>query len=262
MRVEILGEGDPEIAVVGGIHGDEPSGVGAVEHFLDERPDLARPVAFVLANERAVERDERYVEADLNRSFPGDPDGQSYEVRLARELGEAIGDCVTLALHSTQSYEGMFALVDVVDDLTREICPRLSVDAVVETGAADGRIFESVPDTIEVECGLQGSETAARNAIQITREFLAATGALPDGETPHQRDLPVFRLGDPIPKAAADRYEVFAENFEEVVAGERFAAADGEAVVADRDFHPVLMSAYGYEDVFGYTAERIGTLSG
>jgi hypothetical protein len=74
--------------------------------------------------------------------------------------------------------------------------------------------------------------------------------------------LPVFRLGDPVPKQAAEEYEVIAENFEEVLAGETFATADGEAVVADEAFHPVLMSAYGYEDVFGYTAERVGTLSG
>ena len=168
---------------------------------------------------------------------------------------------MTLALHSTRSYERLFALVDEVDDLARRVCPRLSVDAVVETLAREGRIFESVPDTIEVECGYQGSERAAENAVRVTREFLAATGALPDVETPRQTDLPVFRLGQAIPKTEADEYEVYAENFEEVVAGERFASAGGEGVVADEDFHPVLMSAYGYEDVFGYTAERIGTLS-
>lgn len=31
-----LGDGEPEIAVVGGIHGDEPCGVNAVETLLDE----------------------------------------------------------------------------------------------------------------------------------------------------------------------------------------------------------------------------------
>jgi hypothetical protein len=167
---------------------------------------------------------------------------------------------VTLALHTTQSYGGLFALVDEIRDLARDICPQLAVDAVVETSHAEGRIFEVAPDTVEVECGYQGSDQAARNARQVTREFLAGTGALPDEETPHRTNLPVFRLGNPVPKIAAQEYEVFAENFEEVLAGEQFAAADGEAVIADEDFHPVLVSAYGYEDVFGYTAEHIGTL--
>jgi len=69
------------------------------------------------------------------------------------------------------------------------------------------------------------------------------------------------RLGDPIPKAEADEYEVCAENFTEVVAGEQFASADGEAVVAKEEFHPVLVSADGYDDVFGYTGELVGTMS-
>ena len=262
MRVETLGDGEPEIAVVGGIHGDEPAGIAAVEHFMETRPNVARPVKLVLANEEAIKRGVRYVESDLNRSFPGRADGESHEVRLAHAIGEEVSDCVTLALHTTQSYGGMFALVDEIRDLACDTCPRLSVDAVVETGHAEGRIFEVAPDTIEVECGYQGSDQAVRNARQVTQEFLAATGALPDEETPHQTDLPVFRLGDPVLKTAAQEYEVFAENFEEVLAGERFAAADGEAVIADEDFHPILLSAYGYEDVFGYTAERVGTLSG
>ncbi|WP_123537555.1 M14 family metallopeptidase [Halosimplex salinum] len=262
MRVETLGDGEPEIAVVGGIHGDEPAGVRAVEGLMEERPAVAEPVKLVIANEEAIERGERYVEADLNRSFPGRADGQSHEVRLAHALGREVSGCLTLALHTTQSYGGMFALVDEVRDLARRICPRLSVDAVVETGHAEGRIFEVAPDTVEVECGYQKSEQAARNAGQVAREFLAAAGALPDEETPHQTELPVFRLGDPVPKTAAQEYEVFVDNFEEVLAGERVAAADGEVVFADEDFHPVLLSAYGYEDVFGYMAQQVGTLSG
>jgi len=260
MRIETLGEGDPEVAVVGGIHGDEPCGVHAVEQIIDEQPEVDRPVALVVANEEAVEQGTRYVETDLNRAFPGDPDGASHEVPLAHAIDEAIGDCTTLALHSTQSYEELFALVDEVDDLTHGVCPRLSVDAVVETGAKAGRIFDAVPRTVEVECGYRGSERAAANAVQVTREFLGATGALPDADHHRDAEIPVFRLGDPIPKEAADEYEVYAQNFQEVFAGEAFAAADGEAIVAEEAFHPVLMSAYGYEDVFGYTAERVGTL--
>ena len=100
---------------------------------------------------------------------------------------------------------------------------------------------------------------AVENAIAVTEEFLRATGVLPGG-TIQRPKLPVFRLGDPVPKRAAERYEVFAENFQEVAAGEAFAAVDGESVIAGEAFHPVLMSSYGYDDVFGYTAERAGTL--
>jgi hypothetical protein len=261
MRVETLGEGSAEIAVVGGIHGDEPCGVNAVETLLEERPAVDRPVKCIVANEAAIERDVRYVEEDLNRAFPGDPDGSTHERRLAHHISLEVADCQVLSLHSTQSYGGTFALVNRVGEYERRICPRFSVDTVVETcDFTGGRMFEVVDRLVEVECGFQGSEAASENAILLAREFLAATGALPDYETPHQHGLRVFRLTEPVHKAAAAAYEVYAENFEQVPAGHTYASAGDRSYVAEEDFYPVLMSAYGYEDVFGYAAKQVGTL--
>jgi predicted deacylase len=264
MRIEQLGDGPPEVAVVGGIHGDEPCGVHAVQTVLSEAPAVERPVAFVVANEAAVEREARYVETDLNRSFPGESESDVHERRLAAELGEIIAECETLALHSTQSYGGAFALVSSFGAFERRVCPQLSVDTVVDTsGFTNGRIFASAPRTVEVECGYQGSATAAENAVELTWDFLAATGALPDRHG-HESggSLPVFELARRVPKASGERYEVFVENFERVDAGEPFAAVDGEELIADETFYPVLMSAYGYENLFGYAADQIDRIEG
>ena len=62
----------------------------------------------------------------------------------------------------------------------------------------------------------------------------------------------------PIPKPAGTEYEVFVENFELVEAGTAFAAVDNEPLYAEEDFYPVLLSPYGYEDIFGYVAEDVG----
>lgn len=266
MRIEQLGEGEPEVAIVGAIHGDEPCGASAVEHFLEKPPTVERPVAFVLANEEALAAETRFLEEDLNRAFPGDAEAETHEGRLAARLTEAIGECRTLSLHSTQSYGSPFAIVDGVGEFARAVTPQMTLDAVVDAGAFDrGRIFEGIPETIEVECGFQGSAAAAENAISLTREFLVATGVLaPEStgtESRDQRDpLPVYRLEDKVPKTAADRYEVHVENFEEVAAGEVFASADGEPIRAPDPFYPVLLSAEGYADQFGYTARYVESL--
>jgi predicted deacylase len=219
-------------------------------------------VKFVVANERALERGVRYLDEDLNRAFPGDADATGHERRLARRLLAEIDGCTTLSLHSTQSYANPFALVDTVDLETAAICARLPVDAVVETAAyADGRLI-SYPGTIEVECGLQGSELAAANARSLVEAFLVSTGVLdPATEGAADVDIPVFRLTDRVPKSPADDYEVFVDNFERVPAGVPFAAADGDDHVAEEPFHPILMSAEGYRDVFGYAGERAGRIA-
>ena len=266
MRIEQVGEGTPEIAVVAAIHGDEPCGVRGIERLLAEAPAVERPVKFVVANEAALERDVRYVDEDLNRAFPGDPDADTHERRLADALAREVRDCTTLSLHSTQSYAEPFALVDTVDAVARSVCPYLPVSVLVETEAeSDGRLIE-YPHVVEAECGLQQSEQAADNAVELIRGFLRATGALADDAEPvaddDRDDVTVYRLGNPVPKNGADDYEVFAENFERVSEGEAFAAADGEELVAAESFYPVLMSAYGYENVFGYRSQRVGVLDG
>ena len=266
MRIEVLGDDEPEVAVVGGIHGDEPCGQRAVEHFLDDPPAVERPVAFVLANEEALEAGVRFLDEDLNRAFPGDHDADTHEGRLAARLADAIRDCTTLSLHSTQSFGEPFGIVNGIDDFAREVAPTLPIAALVDAAGFDaGRLFHAVPRTIEIECGFQGTAEAAANGVEVTEEFLDATGVLPGSWTPSS-DLPepgsldVFRLEDRVPKRPGSSYDLHVANFELVASGEPFAATDGQPVHAEADFYPVLMSAEGYEELFGFTASFAGTL--
>jgi succinylglutamate desuccinylase len=259
MRVEQLGSGEPEVAVVGGIHGDEPCGVGAVRALAGEAPPVERPVKLVVANERAVERGERYVDADLNRSFPGDATAPEHERRLAAEVAAELDGCTVLALHSTQSHAAPFAVVDGLGETAERLPPRLPVEAVVDTASfVDGRLFAADAEVVEVECGRQGSPAARATAERVARAFLAATGALPHEDS--RRSVPAFRLVRKIPKEPAEGYEVLAENFQRVAEGEPFARAGGRELVAEAPFYPVLVSANGYDAVFGYAADRVGAV--
>lgn len=256
MRIEQLGDGEPELAILGGVHGDEPCGVHAIEQLLDDDPVVDRPVKCVIANERALDRNKRYTETDLNRAFPGDPDGDDYETRLAHELVDELHGCTTLSMHSTQSYSRPFAIVEKADPLTEMIGPYLSIDAVVEAGPETfANALVGYVDVIEVECGKQGSEQAADNAVELVREFLQVTGAI-DGDLDPAGALPVFELTEPIPKADGTEYAVTVENFQRVESGEPIATIDGHEIVAEKPFHPVLMSKEGYDAQFGYRAEK------
>ena len=258
MRIEQLGEGDPEVAIVGAIHGDEPCGARAIERLLADDPDVQRPVKLIVANEEALERGVRYVDADLNRSFE-DPSTDALEHALARRLADELAGYTVLSIHSTQSYGEPFGIVDGVDEPVPSICPYLSLVALVDIDdVSDGRPFALEADMIEVEAGFQGSAAARENAYRLAREFLTATDVLPGWTV--GRDLPVYRMGPAIEKPPGGGYEVFVENFSRVGPGQAFAAADGQELAAEEPFYPVLMSSGGYESIFGYAGDRIGTL--
>lgn len=254
MRVDQLGEGEPAVAVVGAIHGDEPCGGHAVETLLDESPAVERPVKCIIANERALDRNVRFVDTDLNRAFPGDPEASEYERRLAADLLAELQGCATLALHATQSTARPFAIGSEIGPLARRVCPRLSIEAVVEAGPCVDTALGAYVEAVEVECGRQGTAQACESAERLVREFLGVLGALPP-TTEQTGSVPVYRLNHPIPKPPATEHAVHVPNFEEVAQGETYATSDDVALVAEEQFHPVLLSAAGYETQFGYAAE-------
>ncbi|MFW5965720.1 MAG: succinylglutamate desuccinylase [Halodesulfurarchaeum sp.] len=258
MRIAQLGTGKPELAIIGAVHGDEPCGVAAIDHLLESTPVVDRPVRLIVANEAALEAGVRFIDADLNRSFDYVTPA-AHEAPLAEKLRQAIKGMTVLSIHSTRSTADPFAIVSGLDEGVGAIVSRLSVEAVVDAGPpSEGRIFDTTSTVIEVEAGRQGSEDAARNAIRIAEEFLQATGALKGGREPIGH--PLFELGEAIQKPPANRYAVHAKNFTRVEEGDVFASADGEGILADRTFWPILLSAGGYQDIFGYRGEKLGTV--
>ena len=74
--------------VVGGVHGDEPSGYRAAEHVANWRVQTGRLVVVPHANVPAIERGSRHDGVDLNRQFP--PRGGDCYTRLARAIWRMI----------------------------------------------------------------------------------------------------------------------------------------------------------------------------
>jgi predicted deacylase len=255
---------EPAVVVVGGIHGDEPSGVAAIHRVLGDGLDLDRTVAFVEANPAALAADRRYLDVDLNRVFPGDPDSGDHERRLAADLCSLVGDRPALSLHSTHSQPEPMALVSRDHPRAQEIAARLPTPSVVdETAAVDGALSEC-GSVVTVEAGCQHTEAATATAERFVRAFLQVTGALP-GEPPaadptfYTLDAPVEKPDDAPERVACSRlFELRAENFGQVDRGEVWAEVDGEELVADDPFVPILMSECGYQDIFGYRGRVVG----
>jgi succinylglutamate desuccinylase len=265
VRVETLGVGTPEIAVVGGVHGDEPCGQVAIDRFLDQDPDVDRPVRFVVANEEALSLGRRYVETDLNRVLPGDPESDVHEERLAAELLAVVEGCTPLGIHSTRSYAEPFGVFADPTPAKRRLFRRMNVSAVLDTtGLSSGRCVDH--GFLDVEVGLQGTDQAADNAVACIESFLAATGALESDaplaatETEAETETTLYEVTDIIEKEPESEYRFLAENFEWVEDGEVYAERDGEPMIADEAFVPALSSSDGHATILGYRTRPAGVL--
>lgn len=258
VRVETVGSGEPVAAAVGAVHGDEPCGVRAIERLLAADREFERAARLVVANERALAAERRYVDADLNRSFPGDPDADAHERRLAHELLAAVEGLPTLGFHATVSTDRPFGTVADLTPTKRRVFRALPVAEVADfTGVVEGRSV-NLPGFLNVEAGYQGSAAAADNAYACLVAFLRELDVLPGAPSPSEPTH--YRVQRLVRKEPGVSYEFHAENFERVAAGEAYATADGEPMTAEAPFWPVLMSADGHETLLGYAAERVGPL--
>ncbi len=88
-----------KVLIVGGMHGNEPLGVGIVRR-LQKQP--IKNIDAVLANEPAIATNCRFIGADLNRSFPGERTSKAYEqCRAAELLKLCSGYDIVLDFHNT-----------------------------------------------------------------------------------------------------------------------------------------------------------------
>ncbi|WP_440988911.1 succinylglutamate desuccinylase [Haloarchaeobius baliensis] len=256
MRVHTLGDGDPALAVVVGQHGDEPCGERAMERLLeDDDLELTGTVTFVVGNERAAELEQRFVDEDLNRAYPGDPEAASHEARLASELLAELDDLVVLDLHSTVSTDEPFALYQRLTPRSRELIERTGLDRAVDIRTEPGGLTQHV-DGVAVECGFKGSEAAVDNAERVVRNVLAAYDVVAGKAA--ISDPTVFEVTERVDGAG---YEFLGENFVVVPAGEPFARRGEEELTRDEPFYPVLMSTDGYDESVGFAAQLRGPLS-
>ena len=250
MKVYQRGEGDPEFTVTGSVHGDEPVGKKAIEKIIEKDLEFLRPVQFIVVNEEALELDQRFVEVDLNRSFPGFLESEIREERLAAQLLDKIGDSKVLDVHSTHSSERPFSTTKSLKDPEMEMIEASGVENAVKFSEDAGTLTDYV-EGIVVESGLQHSDQAIENAVEVIENFLAYFGVI-DAE---------FEASSPEKFVQQEKvegdWEFLAENFQKVEKGEVYARNEDEELAAEEAFYPVLMSTDGYEGMLGHKAQRI-----
>ncbi|MGM0448746.1 MAG: succinylglutamate desuccinylase [Methanobacteriota archaeon] len=267
--------GSARVAIVGGIHGDEPAGVRIVKRLAAELDPLdpsgggeidgdagaAGLVRLVLANEPAIEAETRYTDADLNRSFPGDADSDEYERALAPRLAaELEGFDAVLALHTSHSAPPPFAIFSDLTESVRRTVTGLPVDHVVDaSGLRSTTLDSTVPHTVSIEVGRQGSEEAVEFGHEACLAFLRVHGALAE-EPPTFSETTVVKGSEEVPKGGGEP-RVNYRNFEEIPAGAVFAEDDVYTHrVEEPGLVPILASERGYDDIFGMYGRVTGVM--
>lgn len=250
MKSKVLGDGRPEHAIISCIHGDEPCGWEAIQKLIDSELEFKKPVKVILANEKAFKRNQRSVDSDLNRSFPGDPNSENYEERLGSKIMNEIEGMKVLDIHSTESRPVPFGIITDTSESSLDVAEATGIGRIADLGYVDGGFIKYVEAGIAVEFEKQGDDSAS-DAYEVILNFLKYFNVI-DGD-PKTLDTEIYEVYDEVEGSG---YTFIAENFEPVEKGEVFAEKENSQKVADEKFWPVLMSTDGYDDMIGFKAKR------
>ena len=165
-----------------------------------------------------------------------------------------------LALHTSRSAPPPFAIYSDLTPSVRRTVTSMPVDYVVDAGGLRGTTLDStVPHTVSIEVGRQGSEEAVDFGYEACLAFLRAHGAL-DDEPPTFTPTTVVAGDEEVPKGGGEPTVHFA-NFEEIPEGAVFAEDDVYTHrVEEEGVVPILASEEGYEEIFGIYGRVMGTL--
>lgn len=100
--IHTFGTKKPKVTIVCCLHGEEQFGLRVFDYFLKHAPEFG-DFKLILAHPTATQLKKRFIDKDMNRVFPGKPDG-CIEEQLAHNLMPQIQDCEYLIdVHTTVS---------------------------------------------------------------------------------------------------------------------------------------------------------------
>jgi len=182
-----------QVAIVGGTHGNEMTGVLVAKHF-QKNPELVMRPSFkttvMLSNTAAVAANQRYVETDMNRCFLLDDlqneKLQTLEHKRAREIDALLGPKASeeptmdlvLDLHNTTANTGVLLLMAPQDDFAHLVAAHIqkSDPEVRICEWSDKQDWPLLPTTgrsgMTVEVGPIAHGTSEASWFQKTKEHV------------------------------------------------------------------------------------------
>ena len=252
--VRIVGDGGgPRVVMFSGVHGDEISGIHAVEKlffdfFTGARTLLNGSLTLVRANSEAFAAERRYVKHNLNRmfrdSYGPEIDKNSYEYKRAQELKSILRECdYFLDLHSAPIAQEPFLVAEqhAVDFYRKLGLPHIIMGWNKFSGGSTGGDAENYANAHGAKAATleSGSHFEKRSNDVAYRTIVTLLTLLEmiEGTTEQARgEAEIIDMYAVVTKEADDfRYAGDVANFQRFARNEAFAFQNGKPVTVAED---------------------------
>ena len=247
----------PVVYVNACTHGNERVGARVLEALRDISIKQGTLILNI-AHKEAFVSGKRFIDQDLNRVFPGKPDGNTEE-RLAYELAPLVQAAdIVLDIHSTESGLHESLIVTKIDDSTRSVIDFVGPKRVLVMSISNKHsLISSAKVGIAFEYGRDRSETTYRETIRGIIRILIGLGMTEGRLRRKKRSGEYYRISRALEKPEGFSVGKDIENFKLVRKGQVVAGNGSQWLRAPQDFYPILFGRNTYTDIFGFMGVRI-----
>jgi len=256
--LEKMKTGDHPIVYINACtHGNEKVGARILE-AIEKISAKKGMIVTNIANREAFALDKRFIDQDLNRSFPGKLDG-NHEERLACELLPLVQAAdIVIDIHSTTSGRLSSVIVTKLDEATLDIVRLINPKRVLLLSATENNaLISSAKVGIGFEYGKDQSIVTYRETLRGIMRILIGLGMTKGRFGRSEVKSEFYNVSDSFEKTEGFILEKGIKNFKLVRKGEVIAKNKKELVLAPKDFYPVLFGNSTYEKIFGFMGERM-----
>lgn len=244
--VEHFGPGKPAFSIVVGVHGDEKAPLRGAQRIRELLSRTQAQVGFqiVTANLPAIKRNTRFIQKDLNRSFPGTENARGVP-GLAHELTRVLASTPwTFDFHSNIVSSPVYGVMSVYSDARHSMLQDLGVkNTLIEKAES---LIKYVPNGIAFEVGAEKDEESPERAFRLMKNVLqrfSVIKPLAQRKSAHkntQADLfMIYRLINITALRVSDKLRDFKQIQEGDIIG---WMPNNTPVYAQERFYPILVN--------------------
>jgi len=259
--IKIYGQGRPILVVVGCLHGDELVGKRII-NILAKLKIKKGTLITVVANPKALSKKKRFIDQDLNRSFPGKKMSKKLEERIAFEIMQTIKSAdYVIDIHSTSTDTQD---VVIIKRRTKNIKKLLNIfkpsRVLLMPRSIGQRGFVNHCHGISFEYGAHNSPDTFNKTLRDIKRIMVNLDMLSGKKIKIKKYMNYYTVYEAEKKPKDFKMNKDVNNFKLFKRGGVLGKVKNKKILAKENFYPVLFGAKAYEDIMGFKAKKVNKL--
>ena len=238
-------------------HGDEKIGLKVAKEI--EKLNINKNILSVqIANKKAFEIHKRFIDQDLNRSFPGKKFG-NHEQKLAYKLLPIIKSAdIVIDIHSTTSNLKNTLIVEKFNKKTIKYIKVIQPKYVLVMNATkNNALISQAKIGIAFEYGKDNDPNTLKKIVADIKKLFKHLGLINIRISKRKNTTKYFNVFSKVHKPKEYKLLKKIKNYKLIYKGETFARRGNKYLIAEEDFYPILFRERNYKDYFGFRGKKI-----